>query len=131
LPDDQELSRVLWYVLGGARGGETRAKILVQLAERPCNMNQLSNKLGVDYRTITHHIGILLKNSLVVSEGEGYGVAYFLSPRLQSNVQDFHRICAELGFGSSSGGKPSWGSFHLWPSGQSRSRVSYTRFPFL
>jgi len=43
----------------------------------------------------------------VVSEGEGYGVAYFLSPRLQLNIQDFHRICAELGFGGSSGGEPS------------------------
>ncbi len=70
-------------------------------------MNQLSNMVGVDYRTITHHIGILLKNSLVVSEGEGYGVTYFLSPRLQLSIQDFRRICAELGFGSSSSGKPS------------------------
>lgn len=70
-------------------------------------MNQLSNMLRVDYRTITHHIGILLKNSLVVSEGEGYGVMYFLSPRLQLNIQDFRRICAELGFGGSGGGKPS------------------------
>ena len=93
-------------MLGGARGGETRAKILFQLAERPSNMNQLSKMLGVDYRTITHHIGILLKNSLVVSEGEGYGVTYFLSPRLQLNIQDFRHICTELGFGSG-GGKPS------------------------
>ncbi len=93
-------------MLAGARGGETRAKILVLLAERPSNMNQLANRLGMDYRTITHHIGILLKNSLVVSQGEGYGVTYFLSPRLQSNIQDFHRICTELGFGSG-GGNPS------------------------
>jgi DNA-binding transcriptional ArsR family regulator len=70
-------------------------------------MNQLSNMVGVDYRTITHHIRILLKNSLVVSEGEGYGVTYFLAPRLQLSIQDFHRICAELGFGDSGGGKPS------------------------
>jgi predicted transcriptional regulator len=97
LPYDAELKRVLWFLLGGARGGENRAKILMELRNRPCNLNQLSNRLGLDYRTITHHMEILRKNSLVVAQGEKYGASYSLSPLLDSNYEIFTEICGKLG----------------------------------
>jgi DNA-binding transcriptional ArsR family regulator len=98
LPDDQELRRLLWYVLGGARGGENRARIISELSARPQNMNQLAERLGVDYRTITHHMRVLSSNSLVVSQGERYGAIYFLSPRLESGMSIFKEVCAALRF---------------------------------
>jgi DNA-binding transcriptional ArsR family regulator len=98
LPDDPELRRLLWYLLGGARGGENRALIIHQLNLRPMNLNQLADALGVDYRTIMHHADVLKGNSLVVSEGERYGAMYYLSPRLESGMYIFREICGKLRF---------------------------------
>jgi DNA-binding transcriptional ArsR family regulator len=96
MPVDQELRRVLWYVLGGSRGGENRAKIINELRNRPMNMNQLAEKLSLDYRTVMHHVGVLTSNSLVVGQGEKYGAMYFLSPRLEEGISVFLEICASL-----------------------------------
>ncbi len=98
MPEDQELERVLWYVLGGARGGENRARMIHELSLRPLNLNQLADKLGVDYRTVMHHVGVLKLNSLVVVEGEKYGAMYFLSPRLQAGLAVFTEVTAKLKF---------------------------------
>ena len=96
LPEDQELKRVLWYVLGGARGGENRARMIHELSIRPLNLNQLAEKLGVDYRTVMHHAQVLKSNSLVVTQGEKYGAMYFLSPRLQAGLETFGEIAKSL-----------------------------------
>lgn len=98
MPDDNELRRLLWFVLGGARGGENRARIINELRVRPQNMNQLAERLGVDYRTITHHMRVLISNSLLVAQGEKYGAVYFLSPRLESGLGIFKEICGALKF---------------------------------
>ena len=98
MAEDLELKRLLWYVLGGARGGENRARILHELSVRPLNLNQLSEKLGVDYRTVMHHAGVLRSNSLVVVEGDKYGAMYFISPRLQASIGMFTEILVKLGF---------------------------------
>jgi DNA-binding transcriptional ArsR family regulator len=98
LPADQDLERILWYVLGGARGGENRARMIQSLSLRPMNLNQLAEKLGVDYRTVMHHIGVLQANKLVVVQGTGYGSMYFLSPRLEAGIASFREICGKLRF---------------------------------
>lgn len=96
--EDQELKRTLWFVLGGARGGENRARMIHELSVRPLNLNQLAERLGVDYRTVMHHAGVLKSNSLVVTEGEKYGAMYFLSPRLQASISLFAEVVAALHF---------------------------------
>lgn len=98
MADDPELRRVLWYVLGGARGGENRARIIRELAARPCNLNQLAKSLDLDYRTVLHHIGILKRNALVVTQGERYGLTYFVSPRLEACFEVFEDVAARFGF---------------------------------
>ena len=60
------------------------------------NMNQLAEKLSLDYRTVMHHVGVLTSNSLVVGQGEKYGAMYFLSPRLEEGISVFLEICASL-----------------------------------
>lgn len=98
MPDDPELRRLLWYVLGGARGGENRARIISQLSVRPLNLNQLADRLGVDYRTVMHHMDVLRSNSLVVGQGDKYGAMYFLSPRLEAGMGIFREIAVQLRF---------------------------------
>ena len=98
MAEDLELKRVLWFVLGGARGGENRARIIHALSQRPKNMNQLAEAMNVDYRTIMHHIQVLKSNSLVVAQGEKYGAVYFPSPRLQASMQIFEEVVTKLRF---------------------------------
>jgi DNA-binding transcriptional ArsR family regulator len=98
LVEDQELRRTLWFVLGGARGGKNRARMIHELSIRPLNLNQLAERLGVDYRTVMHHAEVLKSNSLVVTQGEKYGAMYFLSPRLQAGLGMFTEVVAALHF---------------------------------
>jgi DNA-binding transcriptional ArsR family regulator len=83
---------VIWWVFTGNRGGPNRARLVVALKERPMNANQLSEILGMDYKTIRHHLNVLLKNRLVIAEGQGYGAMYFVAPELEQSYDEFVRI---------------------------------------
>jgi predicted transcriptional regulator len=96
--DDPELRRLLWYLLGATRGGETRARVISELRARPGNMNQLAKRLGLEYRAVQHHIEVLKKNSLVGSTGEHYGLMYFLSPWMEAHIEIFDDLCHKLRF---------------------------------
>jgi DNA-binding transcriptional ArsR family regulator len=98
MPDDPELRRILWHLLGASRGGENRARIINELRTRPCNLNQITQRLGLQYRSIQHHIEVLRRNSLVTSQGEKYGTTYFVSPVLEANIGIFEEICKKLKF---------------------------------
>ncbi len=93
-----EFQRLLWFLLGGSRGGENRAKILYALRSRPRNVNQLAKLLRVDYRSVQHHIGVLMKNSLVIASGQRYGTTYLIHPWLEHNIGMFDEICRRVGF---------------------------------
>ena len=62
-----------------------RLKIVELIRNEPSNINRISNTLGVNYRTVEHHIGVLERNHLVISEGEKYGKVYFPSSSLTNN----------------------------------------------
>jgi hypothetical protein len=47
---DPEAKRLLWYLFAGSRGGENRIRIIDLLNERPHNMIQLAEALGVEYK---------------------------------------------------------------------------------
>src|SRR5512136_979363 len=93
-------SRPLKYLLGwliaGTRGGATRAKMIEALREAPRNANQLATLLGMDYRTMRHHIDVLKKNKIITSAGEGYGTTYFLSPSMEENYALFEEIVKKI-----------------------------------
>jgi DNA-binding transcriptional ArsR family regulator len=90
------LKYILGWLIAGTRGGATRAKIIDTLKEKPQNANQLANELGMDYRTIRHHLKVLEKNKLITSAGEGYGTTYFLSPALEENYELFEEIMKRM-----------------------------------
>ncbi|HYB04915.1 MAG TPA: winged helix-turn-helix domain-containing protein [Nitrososphaerales archaeon] len=96
MTDDPELRRLLWYLLGGTRGGENRARIIQELRNRPSNLNQLATKLSLEYRSIQHHIEVLKKNILVSAQGEHYGLTYFLTPWLEAHLDLFDEITKKL-----------------------------------
>src|SRR5579875_786699 len=96
--DDPELRRLLWFLLGASRGGENRAKIINELHTKPCNLNQLSRELQLDYRSVQHHIEVLKKNLIIVSSGERYGAIYSIHPWVAAHYQIFEEICGKLSF---------------------------------
>ena len=97
-PVDPRFKRLLWYLIGSTRGGINRAKIINFLTENPSNANQLSNQLKMDYKTIIHHLDVLKKNGLVVTENEeSYGDTYFISPLLEKNYSAFSEIMDKIG----------------------------------
>ena len=87
---DSNAKRLLWYLFAGSRGGNNRIKIIDLLKERPYNMNQLAEALGLDYKAIQQHIVVLEKNNLVSKIGEKYGVVYFISNYLEVNIDAFN-----------------------------------------
>ncbi|MCK5023170.1 MAG: winged helix-turn-helix transcriptional regulator [Candidatus Aenigmarchaeota archaeon] len=90
--------RILWYVLAGTRGGLMRIKIIGLIEERPYNANQLKKKLDVDYKTIQHHLKVLIENRiLTTSEEKKYGAVYFLSPMIEQNKEIIDEIRSKLG----------------------------------
>ena len=94
---DPEAKRLLWYLFAGSRGGENRMRIIDLLKEQPHNINQLAEVLGVDYKAVQYHIGVLEKNNMVTKVGEKYGVLYFISNYLEANIETFNEVRAAIG----------------------------------
>ena len=65
--------------------------------EQPMNANQIAAKLGMDYKTVRHHLTVLVKNHMLIPAGEGYGAMYFLSPELEQNYDEFNKIWGKIG----------------------------------
>ena len=86
----------LWWLIIGSKGGENRARMILELKERPYNANKLAEKLSLDYKTIRHHIDVLKENNLVKSTGESYGALYFLSDEMEKGFDIFLEIWEEF-----------------------------------
>ena len=86
----------LWWLILGSKGGENRARIILELKKRPYNANKLAHELFLDYKTIRHHIDVLKENNIVKSTGEKYGALYFLSDEMENNYDTFLEIWSEF-----------------------------------
>jgi len=102
---DPDAKRVLWFLFAGSRGGENRIRIIDFLKKRPYNINQLAEALGVDYKLVQHHIGVLERNNMVTRAGEKYAVLYFISNYLEANIEAFNEIQAAIENQNKSGKK--------------------------
>ena len=83
------MRRIIWWLIVGTKGGVNRARIIRALKERPYNANQLAEVLGLDYKTVRHHLKVLQDNKIITSAGERYGTVYFLSPGMEKEYEVF------------------------------------------
>ncbi len=90
------LKRVLWHLLGGTRGGPLRIRILLLLRDRPYNTNQLAGLLGVDYKTVKHHLKVLTENRILAQRGTGYGDVFFFTPDMEESLADFEAVAQRV-----------------------------------
>jgi len=93
----ESTKRLLWWMLAGSSGGLNRGRIILLLRVRPYNAHQIAVELGLDYKTVRHHIDVLVENNLLISRGDGYGKMFFISPELEADFDVFEKIWAEIG----------------------------------
>ena len=89
---DSNVKRLLWFLFAGSKGGANRIRIIDLLIEQPYNTNQLAEALKIDYKAVQHHISVLEKNNLISKEGEKYGIIYFISNYLESNIESYNSV---------------------------------------
>jgi len=92
--------RLLWWLFAGSTGAQTRFQVLNSVREQPRNAQQLSQALSLDYTTIRHHLGVLEKNRLVLTEGDKYGKLYFLSELMEANWGKLETITRKISDGN-------------------------------
>jgi predicted transcriptional regulator len=93
---DPAARRLLWYLFAGSKGGENRIKIINLLQETPLNINRMAEILNLDYKAVRHHVDVLEKNNLVSRMSEKYGIMYFISNYLESNMDTFKEIVNKI-----------------------------------
>lgn len=92
------MRKVLWWLIGGSRGGRNRVRIIRALNNKPMNANQLATTLDLDYKTIRHHLDKLESNDVVTTMGDEYGKTYFLTERMEQNLDLLDEITARADF---------------------------------
>ena len=93
---DPHTKRLLFFLFTGTRGGNNRLRIMLRLAEKPLNTHQLAKELGLDYKAIQFHLGVLEKNNMISRAGERYGTIFMLSTFLEYNIDAFNEIISKL-----------------------------------
>ena len=84
---------LLEYLITGTRGGPVRARIIEMLSKHPQNMHRLAGSLDLDYKTVQHHIRVLMENNAISAVHKGsYGALYHLSPDMQESMKEFRRL---------------------------------------
>lgn len=92
------MKNLLWYLVAGTRGGETRGKIIEFLKKNPSNANKIAEILKLDYKTVRHHLDVLEKNNVITAINKGrYGAVYFLSEDMKANYNLFGEIWEQFG----------------------------------
>jgi DNA-binding transcriptional ArsR family regulator len=92
------MRQLLWWLIGGSRGGRNRLRIVRTLEERPMNTNQLSNELDLNYKTVQHHLEVLEENNIVTTQGDDYGKLYFLTDRMTNNLDILEEVVEQTDF---------------------------------
>ena len=91
-----QTKNLFWFLFVGTRGGNTRARIINQLRNKPSNKNQLSQDLNIDYKGIEHHLKTLESSNLVTKLGARYGATYFVSALFEEAQDVFDEIVAKM-----------------------------------
>lgn len=92
------MKNLLWYLIAGTKGGETRGRIIELLKKNPSNANKIAEILKLDYKTVRHHLEVLEKNNTIYSLNKGnYGAVYFISEFMEQNFRHFEEIWGQFG----------------------------------
>ena len=94
---DPRFKMILWFIVGGTKGGINRAKILNLIKNTPMNANKIATLLNLDYKTVLYHVKILSKNDLVTKAEKEYGAEYQLTQIMKENQSVLEEIMQKIG----------------------------------
>jgi len=80
--------KLLCHLIQGTRGGKTRALILKHLSDKSYNANELATALNMDYKTVRHHLKVLIKNGIIGKNNDGSYDLYFISDNIDLNLNE-------------------------------------------
>ena len=93
----QRFEKVLWWLIGGTRGGKNRLRIIIKLKKQPMNANNLAEELDLDYKTVKHHLELMEENNIIEIIGEGYGKNYVLTEQMEENISKLEEVKNQAG----------------------------------
>ena len=86
----------LYSMLMGSDGGRTRMKIIDEILIKPCNANQLSKRLKLDYKTITYDLDIICSHRYMTREKFEKKTYYYPGDRLIKNLDEYIDIRKQI-----------------------------------
>lgn len=93
---DKHMDEVFSSVFTGMSGRYTRLRIICSITEDPMNTSEISKRLDLDYKTIKHNIDVLERNNLILRKGDGYGVRFFPSELISSNLPTLYSVIRKV-----------------------------------
>ncbi len=91
------MRKLLWWLIGGTRGGRNRYRIIKHIEEEPKNANQIAEDLELDYKTVRHHLDLLEEEKILETMGSKYGKNYFLTDLMEENTETLENIAEKAG----------------------------------
>jgi DNA-binding transcriptional ArsR family regulator len=93
-----DYERIWFWIFIGSRGGPTRIRIMKEILKNPLNKHQLAKKLNLDYKTVEHHVRILIEHHLIeILEPEKYGSLLFPSSIAISKRKYLEELFKKIG----------------------------------
>ena len=92
----REIKMLFWFVFAGSKGANNRIRIVNILKTNPNNVHQLSENLGLDYKTVLHHVRVLEKNGFVSKYESSYPINYSITPQLEFHMEVFEEIQRQM-----------------------------------
>ncbi len=93
----ENFEKMLWWLIGGTRGGENRLGIIRKLEKEPMNTNKLAEELDLDYKTVEHHLDLMKEHNVITTMGEGYGKNFFLTDQMEEKLEKLEEIQEQAG----------------------------------
>jgi len=93
----ENFEKMLWWLIGGTRGGENRLRIIRKLEEKPMNTNKLAEELDLDYKTVEHHLDLMEENNVITTMGGNYGKNFFLTDQMEESMDKLDGIQEQAG----------------------------------
>lgn len=90
--EDKDMTKRFSTVFTGMSGRFTRMRIICAITETPMNVQQLSETLELDYKTVQHNIRVLEKNNFIDRQGDGYGDIFFPSELISANLPTLYKV---------------------------------------
>jgi PAS domain S-box-containing protein len=80
--------KLLCHLIQGTRGGKNRALILKHLSDRSYNANELATALNIDYKTVRHHLNVLINKGILGKNSDGSYDLYYILNTIDMNVKE-------------------------------------------